>query len=75
MFHAIMATLYGNCDSLATKIPDVSLLVKHMIKEYFLQKQLGLTGLHNNCIEYALRDLFVEEVIYLLTDIKLCRYV
>lgn len=39
------ATSHGNRDSLAAKLPDVSLLVKHMTEDSLFREQLGRTGL------------------------------
>ena len=69
------ATLHSNCHSLATKVYDVSLLVKHIIEDSFSREQLGRTDLYNNCTEYAFRDLFAEEVARLSTGVKLGRYI
>lgn len=69
------ATSHGNRHSLATKVHDVSLLVKHMINDSLFREQLGRTGLRNNRIEYAFRNLFAERVARLSTGVELGRYV
>ncbi len=66
--------MHGNCYSLATKVPDISLLVKHMIENSLFQKQLGRTGLRNNRTEYAYRDLFAEGVACISTDVLVDTY-
>ena len=71
----IRATLHGNRHSLATKVHDASLLVKHMIEDSFFREQLGRTGLRNNRTEYAFRDLFAEGVARLSTGVELGKYV
>ncbi len=38
---AIEATLHGNCHSLTTKVPDISLLMKYIIEDSVFQEQLG----------------------------------
>lgn len=37
----IGATLYNNCYSFAAKLPNVLLLVKHMMKDFFFYEQLS----------------------------------
>ncbi len=68
---AIRATSYGNYHSLATKVLDVSLLVKYIIENSLFPKQLGQTGLRNNCvIETCLpRELYISPLVWKLIDI------
>ncbi len=69
------ATSHGNCHSLTIKVPDVSLLMKHMIDDSFFQEQLGWMGLRNNRTEYAFRDLFAKGVARIFTGMEIGRYV
>lgn len=69
------ATSHGNRHSLAAKLPDISLLVKHMTKDSLFQKQLGRTGLRSNREESTFPDVFAEGTARLSTGIELGRYV
>ena len=42
------ATSHGNRHSLVAKLPDVSLLVKHMIDDSIFEEKLGRIGMLNN---------------------------
>ncbi len=43
--HAMRATSHGNRHSVAAKLPDISLLVKHMTEDFLFCEQLGRTGM------------------------------
>ncbi len=42
---AIGATSHSNCLSLVTKLPDISLLVKHMTDDSIFNEKLGRTSI------------------------------
>lgn len=71
----IRAILHSNCHSFATKVSEVFLLMKHMIKDSFFQKQLGWIELRNNYTEYAFKDLFAKRIARIFTDMEICRYI
>ncbi len=71
----IGATSYGNCYSLAAKLPNVLLLVKYMIEDSFFREQLGRTGLQSYLQQLAFPDLFADSTVCLATGLELGRYV
>lgn len=46
-----------------------------MTKDSFFHKQLGWTGLQNNLQQLAFPNLFADGITYLITDLKLGRYI
>ncbi len=75
VLRATGATSYGNRHSLVAKLPDVSLLVKHMIDDSIFEKKLGRTGLPNNTLISIFPDLFYVGSAHLSNGIALSRYV
>ncbi len=71
----IGATSHGNHHSLAAKLPDILLLVKHMTEDSFFREQLGRTGLRSNLQQLAFPDLFADGIACLATGLELGRYV
>lgn len=69
------ATLHGNHHSLVTKLPNVSLLVKHITKDSLLCKQLGQTGLQSNLQQSVFPNFFADGTACLATGFELGRYV
>ncbi len=69
------ATSHGNCHSLVAKLPDVSLLVKHMTDNSIFDEKLGRTGTRNNTTISAFPDLFYTGATHLSNGIALNRYV
>ncbi len=71
------ATSHGNCHNFATKLLDVSLLIKHMTKDSFFHEQLGWTGLRSNLQQSTFPDLFADGTACLATGLELggCVYV
>lgn len=69
------ATSHGNCHSLVAKLPDISLLVKHMTENSIFHEQLGRTGMRNNNAESALPNLFSIGVGHLSTGVALSQYI
>lgn len=75
ILQAINITFYGNCHSIIAKLPDVSLLVKHMINDSIFNKNLGYIGMWNNIAKSKFLNLFYTRNTYLLNGIILSRYV
>lgn len=75
VFHTMGATLYGNCHSLTVRLPNILLLIKHMIEGLLFYEEFGRIEIRNNIQVSAFSDLFVEDKIYLSIDIELARYV
>ena len=69
------ATSHGNCHFLVAKLPDVSLLVKHMIDDSIFEEKLSRTGISNNTAMSAFPDLFYIGSAHLSNGIALSRYV
>ena len=69
------ATSHGNRHSLVAKLPDVSLLVKHMIDDSIFEEKLGRTGMSNNTAMSAFPDLFYIRSAHLSNGIALSKYV
>ncbi len=72
---ATSATSHGNRHSLVAKLPDVSLLVKHMTDDSIFDEKLGRTGTRNNTIISAFPDLFYTGATHLSNGIALTKYV
>ncbi len=68
-------TLHGNCHSLAARLSDILLLVKHIIEDTLFYEQFGRRGMWNHAQESAFPDLFAESKALLSTSIELARYV
>lgn len=65
---------HGNHHSLVAKIPDVSLLIKHMTSNSIFQEQLGRGGLRNGNRLSAFADLFSDGDTRLSSGILLTKY-
>ncbi len=68
-------TSYDNHYSFVAKLPDVSLLVKHIINESIFKKKLGRTGMLDNTPMSAFPNLFYIGSAHLSNGIALSRYV
>lgn len=75
VFRTTGATSHGNRHSLAAKLPDISLLVKHMTEDSLFREQLGRTGLQSNLQQSAFPDLFADSTVRFATGLELSRYV
>ena len=69
------ATSHGNRHSLVAKLPDVSLLVKHMTDNSIFDEKLGRTGTQNNTTMSAFPNLFYTGAAHLSNGIALSQYV
>lgn len=69
------ATSYGNRHSLVAKLPDVSLLIKHMAGDSIFEEKLGRCGAQNGNVLSAFVDLFTEGTTRLSTGIPISKYV
>lgn len=69
------ATSHGNRHSLVAKLPDVSLLVKHMIEDSIFKEKLGRTGIRNNSAMSAFPDMWYIGAGRLSSGKVLSRYV
>lgn len=69
------ATSHGNRHYPVAKLPDVSLLVKHMTGDSIFNEKLGRTGIRNNTTMSAFPDLFYTGAANLSNGIALSKYV
>ena len=69
------ATSHGNRHCLVAKLPDVSLLVKHMIEDFIFKEKLGRTGIRNNSAISAFPDIWYIGAGRLSNGKVLSRYV
>lgn len=71
------ATSHGNCHFLVAKLPDVSLLIKHMAGDSIFEEKLGQCGAQNgnSNLSSAFVDPFTEGTARLSTGIPISRYV
>lgn len=58
VLQAKSTTLHGNCHLFIVKLPDVSLLFKHIINNSIFKKKLGHTDILNNTFISIFFDLF-----------------
>lgn len=72
---ATSATSHGNRHFLIAKLPDVSLLVKHMTDNFIFDEKLGRIGTQNNTTISAFPNVFYIRAAYLSNNIALSRYV
>lgn len=68
-------TLFNNYHSLITKLPDLLLLIKYIIKGYLLQKQCSWREMRNNSMEYKLPNKFYTRIAKLSSGITLSNYI
>ncbi len=68
-------TSYSNCHFFVAKLPNISLLVKHMIDDSIFKERLGRIGMPNNTPISAFPDLFYIWSAYLSNSITLSKYV
>lgn len=71
------ATSHGNRHSLVAKLPDVSLLIKHMAGDSIFEEKLGRCGAQNGNgnLPSVFVDPFTEGTACLSTGIPISRYV
>ncbi|WP_375449060.1 hypothetical protein [uncultured Nostoc sp.] len=69
------AILHSNRHSLAAKLPDISLLVKHMTEDSLFCERLDWTRLRSNLQQSAFSDLFADDIARLATGLELGRYI
>lgn len=75
VFYTTKVTSHGNQHSLAAKLLNILLLVKHMTEDFLFHEQLGWTGMRINRPKSAFPDLFIEGTARLSTGIELARYI
>ena len=68
-------TSHGNHHSLVAKLPDVSLLIKHMAGDSIFEEKLGQCGTQNSNVFAAFVDPFSEGTACFSSGITLSRYV
>lgn len=68
-------TSHGNRHSLVAKLPDVSLLVKHMTGDLIFREELGRCGLRNSDKPSAFADPFSDGTARFSSGIALSKYV
>lgn len=66
---------HGNYYSFIAKLPDVSLLAKHMINNSIFKEKLGCTSMSNNTAISAFPDFFYIGSAHLSNNIALSRYI
>lgn len=71
---ATSATSHGNHHSLVAKLPDVSLLVKHMTGDLIFREELGRCGLRNSDKLSAFTDPFSDKTACFSSGIALSKY-
>lgn len=69
------ATSHGNRHSLVAKLPDVSLLIKHMTGDSIFQEKLGRCGTRNGNVPSLFADPFSHITTCLSTGLPQSRYV
>lgn len=70
VFCTIKTTLHANCYRLIAKLPNLLLLVKHIIKDFFFCKQLGWTELQSNFQQLVFLDLFEDGTAHFTTGLE-----